>query len=441
MRRTQIAALVVAIASLSAAAVSYATSRSDDRRPSAALDITSDPPTSPAEDADGPPVIPPNSSGTFLAGLPASRFPRPTPADIPRLTADPDSRRLYEQILGCFPAEANEFYELFEHAPCYEEFVIAAANSYEPRDLLNAVKALVAKRPDVITACHNGGHSAAKTLTMRLWDPTASYETQLDQMRSIMNEADDLCQNGYVHGFYDAIGLKSPNTESFKAAAEVCYEVASMSVDCGHGLGHSAWYSTKDFKKAAEICGVLKGDFKYRCDDGVIMYLPDYWSTDSSAWTADPRLDGFNADKYFKDAVEVCSWWPQSRVGDPEPLKGCWIGIVAGVLWRPITTLLDYGNYEDIAVEAKSLLRRAEAACRSFEPAGEEYCIKEWPGMVLYVAQNDPENVKDLCSAMVKYATRCTEESLAQLKSLIELDSSNAYIFDNNQTASTVKNP
>jgi hypothetical protein len=340
---------------------------------------------------------------------------RATKEDIPRLTATPDSKRLFEQIQACFPPEVSEFFDLFEHASCYEDLVNAAADVMEPKDLINAVKALVAYRPDVLTACHNGGHSAAARLTKRIWNPRDPYEAQLEQLRRVIREADDVCQNGYVHGFYDAIGQEDPNDDSFRAAAEACYEVLSATVDCGHGLGHSAWYATQDFKEAAAVCGVLKGYLKYRCDDGVIMYLPDYWSKGKDGWTADPRQSAWDPDKFYKDAVEVCSWWPQTRAGDDDPLRGCWIGIPAGVLWRPISTLLNYGNYTDVADEAKELIRRAEAACMEFGPRGEQFCIKQWPGMVLYVAQNNENNILDLCSAMVKHKTFCVNKSLAQL--------------------------
>jgi hypothetical protein len=415
MRRSLVVAICVSSVVLSSGIVSYVSLSQNSDQDS--TKIVSEAPVESPLDGNS------ETENYSEEGIVIKEVKRATVEDIPRLTSTPDSKKLYDAIVDCFPDDNAEFFELFEQAPCYEDLVIKAAASYEPKDLLNAVKALVAKKPNVLTACHNGGHSAAAALTKRLWNPKDPYETQLIQMRSVMKEADDVCQNGYVHGFYDAIGQESPNMDSFRAAAEVCYEVQSPTVDCGHGLGHSAWYATQDFLKAAEICGVLKGHFKYRCDDGVLMYLPDYWSKGKAGWTADPRQKAWDVDKFYKDAVEVCSWWPKERAGDPEPTKGCWIGIVAGVLFRPISTLLNYGNYEDIAPEAKELLKRAEAACMEFGEKGEEYCIKEWPGMVLYVAQNDPENIKDLCSAMVKYKERCTVKSLAQLEENLNRDS------------------
>jgi len=357
------------------------------------------------------------------SGLTMKELVRTTVADIPRLTASAPARILYEKIRACFPPEVTDFFEYFEHAPCYEKLMNEAAESYDPSDLINAVKALVAERPPVLTACHNGGHSASAIMTSRIWDPLADYDTQLKQMRSIMREADDVCQNGYVHGFYDAIGQGKPTEESFRAAAAVCYEVLSPTVDCGHGLGHSAWYATKDFKKASAICSVLKGYLKYRCDDGVIMYLPDVWSEGKGGWTADPRQDLWDADKFYSDAAEVCKWWPQTRPGDDDPLLGCWIGVTGGVLWRPITTLMSYGNYEDVADEAKELVRRAEAVCAEFGPRGEQHCVREWPGMVLYVAQNDVENILDLCSSMRRHEVFCVNKSLAQLEENLARDS------------------
>ena len=403
--------------------------RTPDPNPSAAAPTATpdlDPEVSAQDDptlAEARQILEELNSDSGEDGVELNEVVRATAADIPRLTATADSKKLYDAMLECFPPSVSEFFDLFEQAPCYEELVNEAALSYSPKDLINAVKALVAYRPDVLTACHNGGHSAAAALTERIWDPRAPYEDQLDQMRQVMREADDVCQNGYVHGFYDAVGKDDPNEDSFRAAAEVCYEVLSSTVDCGHGLGHSAWYATKDFKEAAMVCGVLKGYLKYRCDDGVIMYLPDYWSLKGTGWSADPRQASWDEDKFYKDSVEVCSWWPTDRPGDTDPLRGCWVGIVAGVLWRPISTLLNYGNYADVAPEAKRLIRRAEDACAELGPRGEAYCIKEWPGMVLYVAQNNPENIKDLCSAMVRHRDYCTERSLVQLEENLARDS------------------
>lgn len=344
---------------------------------------------------------------------------RATVEDIPRLTASKDAKTLYNAILACFPEDKSEFFDRFEQAPCYEKLVIEAALNISPVDVLNAMKALVAARPDVLSACHNGGHSAASTLTKRFWDPKQSYEEQLKQMRFVMQDAPDVCQNGYIHGFYDAIGQNNPNEDSFKAAGQVCYDFENSN-DCGHGLGHSIWYATKDLKKAAALCGVFEDAYKYRCDDGIIMYVPDLWTAEYSAqgksgWAGDPKSPMWNADKYYKDALELCSAiWPKERPGDPTPLRGCWEGIVSGILWRPMTLMLEHGDYEEGAEIIKDLAPRAEDVCIKLKE-GFESCFSEWGGLVVYVAQNIPENIKDICSSLKVHKERCLKDSLDQL--------------------------
>jgi hypothetical protein len=344
--------------------------------------------------------------------------------DIPRLLVDPAARKLFDATRACFPDDKNDFYDLYEQASCYETLLNAAAAEEHPLVVLHVMQALVADRPDVLSACHNGGHSAVSILTKRLWNPTASYDVQLAQMRDLLGSATDVCQNGYVHGFYDAIGKGGPNMDSFKAIGVLCKDLGGIEgrIDCGHGLGHSVWYATQDFNKAVEICGLFESDLKYRCDDGIIMYVPDEWtktyaaSTGKSGWAADPRSELWDIDRYYQDSLDLCRKWPASRAGDPNPRFGCWMGIVSGLLWRPMTTLLNYGDYEDIAVEVKPLVTKAEWVCISLGGEAEEVCMEEWDDLIPFVAQNIPKNVEDICSALVKYEQRCLKESLARLK-------------------------
>lgn len=373
--------------------------------PFAAASVLRNPPP------DAPP--PPSSSSTPPPASPTDGK-RATAADLPTLLADPAARQLFDEIVVCFPDGLREA-ELFDRAGCYEDIVVDAASRLEPLQLLNAVKALVAVRPNVLAACHNGGHKASDVLTKRFVDLTAGYDTQLAQMRRIMDTADDVCQNGYVHGFYDALGEMEPTMATFRAAATVCNEMTDTTVDCGHGLGHTAWISTKDVAKAAALCGVFTDEQRYRCDDGVIMYYPDLWSEDGTNWSADPRSPHFDAETYYRRSVEICNTWPTTRPGDPDPIKGCWIGIVNGLLFRPITTLTDYGDYRDYASEARNLAAHAERACMSLPPRGEEVCMGEWTGSTLYVTKNDPAAIRDFCSLLVKYRTQCIDNAIEEV--------------------------
>lgn len=360
-------------------------------------------------DTPGQPDPSPTTAPATAAPLSGDR--RATEADLPVLLADPASKDLFDEIVECFPDGLGEA-ELFDRSPCYEQIVVTAANRLEPLQLLNAVKALVAVRPNVLAACHNGGHKAAVVLTKRSVDLSTPYDVQLTQMRLIMDTADDVCQNGYVHGFYDALGEMRPTETTFRAAAAVCNEIKMRSIDCGHGLGHTAWISTKDVTKAAALCGVFTNEERYRCDDGVIMYYPDLWSQGDENWSADPRSPNFDPATYYRKSVEICDSWPKTRAGDPDPLRGCWIGIVNGLLFRPITTLTEYGDYGDYAREARTLAAHAERACMSLPPRGEEVCMGEWTGSTLYVTKNDPDAIRDFCSLLVKYKDQCTTKAL-----------------------------
>jgi hypothetical protein len=354
------------------------------------------------------------AKGDNIAGV-SKDYVRPTPKDIPVLTADPDSKRLYESIRACFPDDARESYNTMEQKSCYEDLVDKAAETYNPVALINSVKALVAARPDLLTACHDGGHSASAILTRRFWSSSGTYDEQLSQMRAIMDAADDVCQNGYVHGFYDEIGKNNPNDDSFRAAGQVCLEMQRFGLDCPHGLGHTVWNATKDFEKAAAICGLFPGEMRYGCDDGVIMYIPDEKYRDVGPMNYDATSPGFDPKKFYNDAVKVCTWWPKDRPGDPEPLRGCWRGIVSGILWRPITDLNKHFEYDGYLKPAQELMPYAEQACIDLGPEGEEVCIREWPGMVIFMVENEPSRVEEFCSTMRKYKERCVSDTIAQM--------------------------
>lgn len=371
--------------------------------------------------ASNPQIVSPTSSvgndqtSSDISGV-SGGFARATKADIPQLTATKPAKELFDGIRACFPDIKKESYSGFEQKVCYEKLVSAAAVTYSPLDLLNAVKALVADRPDLLSACHDGGHSASSILTGRLWSSTDSYEEQLAAMRTIMIAADDVCQNGYVHGFYDAVGNGKPNDDSFRAAGLVCVEMARPGMDCGHGLGHTAWNATKDFEKAAAICALFEGDLMYYCDDGVIMYVPDVAYRGIGPMNYDAMSPTFSATKYYQDALQVCTWWPKNRRESSDSLRGCWRGIVSGVLWRPISELYKSYDYDEYLTKVQELLPYAEQACIDLGPEGEEYCIKEWPGMVVFIVENEASRVEEVCSAMRKYRQRCMDDTLRQMR-------------------------
>lgn len=46
----------------------------------------------------------------------------------------------------------------------------------------------------------------------------------------------------------------------------------------------------------------------------------------------------------------------------------------------------------------------------------------EWEGSTLYVTKNDPDAIRDFCSALIKYEETCREGALAAVESGLELD-------------------
>jgi hypothetical protein len=355
--------------------------------------------------------------GLELRQPPYDLFERPGPGDVEALTADPAVRLLFDEMRACFPdAEANTSV-IYEQALCYEPLVVGAARWMHPVDVLTAVNALVADRPDLFAACHNGGHRAAVEFTNRNWDPTASYEDQLRQFNAIIGSANDVCQNGFIHGFYDAVGYARPGLDSFRAAAAICEATSMPLIDCGHGLGHSAWYATGDFEQAARLCGVFTSDLRYRCDDGILMFLPEVWAEPGQQWAADPRHASWDPDAYYRRAGEVCDWWPSEREGDPEPQRGCWVGIAGGVLFRPLSELIIYADNDYFAVrdEMRSYGRKVEEVCASLGEKGEEVCLSEWGGHVLFLTANNADAIVDFCQGLVSHADRCQEQALTQL--------------------------
>ena len=341
---------------------------------------------------------------------------RPSVADIPALIAEPQVRKLYESIRTCFDPDATLPTELFEQAPCYEALIKQASATLEPIEIYDAVNALVAERPDLFAACHTGGHIGAVGLTNRIWDPKASYEEQLSQFDRLIGSVNDICQNGFTHGFYDAIGYAKPGMDSFRAAAEICNRITMPFVDCGHGLGHSAWLATQDTAQAAAICGLFRDDSKrYSCDDGVIMYVGDKWRGDGmSIYVSD---SDFDPEAYYQRIPSVCETWPALRAGDPNPRRGCWAGIVAGLIFRPIGTLIieAENDYFSVADTMRTLARLGEQACIDLGPEGEMVCMYTWRSNVMFAAANNEAAIRDFCGALRKHAAYCTDLVLKQL--------------------------
>ncbi len=340
---------------------------------------------------------------------------RPTVADIPALTAEPQVRQLYTSIRACFDPDATRTTNLYEQAPCYEALIKQASATLEPIEIYNAVNALVAERPDLFAACHTGGHIGAVGLTERIWDPTASYDEQLAQFDRLVGSLNDVCQNGFIHGFYDAIGYAQPGMDSFRAAAEICNRITLPFVDCGHGLGHSAWIATKDTAKAAAICGLFRDDKRYSCDDGVIMYVGDLWREEGMSIFPSDRE--FDAAAYYQRIPGVCDTWPTQRAGDTNPRRGCWAGIVAGLIFRPISTLIIEADndYFAVADTMRTLARLGEQACIELGAEGEWECMFAWRSNVMFAAANNEAAIRDFCGALRKHAAYCTELSLTQL--------------------------
>jgi hypothetical protein len=351
---------------------------------------------------------------------------RPGVDDTPALIAKPAVQSLYEQLRACFPNEETDTSKLYDQAPCYEKQIERAANTLEPNDIYNAVNALVAERPDLFAACHAGGHKAAIVMMDRLWDPTASYDAQLEQFEYIIGSVNDVCQNGFVHGVYDAIGYAHPDAASFQAAAEICRRISMPFIDCGHGLGHSAWLATEDYAEAGKICGLFNDDKRYRCDDGVIMYVGDQWRENGMAIF--PFETNWDPEAFYERIPSVCATWPNERAGDPNPLRGCWAGVVAGLIFRPISALIINADndYFAVAEEMRYLARLGEAACIGLGPEGEMVCMDEWRSNIMFAAANDETAIRDFCSALRKHAEFCTELGINQLTSEREMQTESA---------------
>ena len=349
-----------------------------------------------------------------------------SPDDAIELTKEPAAKMLFDEIRACFPDSDKKPNSLSGQALCYTDAIVrAGSTTTKPVDVLHAVRALVAVRPDVFSYCHEGGHTGAGAFMGRWWSNSLSYDEQVQYFTEIFAASQDVCMNGFIHGIYDALGKSSPGVNALKAASAACVQNPNPRIDCGHGFGHTAWLSTLDFAKAAEVCGLFppppspespgnSENLRYRCDDGVVMNIPTELAREDMRWSGDPSDEEFDPEWFYANAAKVCDSWPEVRADDEHPKMGCWFGVVGGLLFKPITLTMDSNNKDYWG--SRDLLRKyatlAERACIELGPEGEKVCMAVWAEFVLFITTNEEKAIKDFCAALVKYEDQCVVDSL-----------------------------
>lgn len=113
-----------------------------------------------------------------------------------------------------------------------------------------------------------------------------------------INDIDDLCAGGYMHGVLEEYFLYNP--EVINNPEQVCVWIPQENQgSCYHGVGHGVMFSVdRDREKAAEICQRIESFIpEHRCYEGVYMEF-FWWDT----WHVDWFL-GWDID----DPLSVCS--------------------------------------------------------------------------------------------------------------------------------------
>ncbi len=122
--------------------------------------------------------------------------------------------------------------------------------------------------------CHDAGHEAGyKLLTKDMINESVVVLA--------LNE-DNACDNGFIHGLFDAVGNKEGITvENWWDLAKGCNNLLEISQRnlCGDGSGHGAFQLTHDIVTALTLCANHPSSYtKDACMQGVFMQIvrPDH---------------------------------------------------------------------------------------------------------------------------------------------------------------------
>lgn len=233
--------------------------------------------------------------------------------------------------------------------------------SYETRDRLLAIldpqdsgsiRTLfdtIRNDPKIVNNCHDMAHDLGHRSYELYWFSTAL--TFHDIENAPINDIDDICAGGYMHGVLEEYFLYNPDT--IQNPSSVCDSIPDENKgSCFHGVWHGIMFSMeRDLQKSVEICRNIEWfEPEHRCYEGVYMEL-FWWQTFHAGWFL-----GWDTD----DPLQICSTAPFDEQA------ACYL---YSHLWYLRTHKHDYAWAIDLCLDTKDI-----------DQYGESFCIK-WVGI------------------------------------------------------------
>ena len=249
--------------------------------------------------------------------------------------------------------------------------------------------------------CHDAGHEAGYTLLNK--------DMVHESVVALALNKENACDNGFIHGLFDAIGNKEGITiETWWELAKGCNELPELSQRnlCGDGSGHGAFQLTHDIPTALTLCSKHSDSAtKDTCMQGVYMQIvrPDH-DQNYPAVINPSDLES----KWF----DLCASIKKENL-NPDFAYNCEV-IFSKLLSHEMIDITtnwqrDGGIHDQKIIDyLKKAIPSALKQCNKFSPVTREICKEDLARMSIYVAQmqndlkliycqNFPKNLQPQC--------------------------------------------
>jgi len=299
-----------------------------------------------------------------------------------------DQERWAEKIATCLPGE-GQARNVDQH--CLQPLWLAAADSGSLVTFDRALREMQTRYPGIGATCHAAGHRAGSQ-SLRTGRLAAQIVAGASHSRT--------CNNGFLHGLLERVGLLGPDRGRFDEVREACVllnaENHATGDVCADGSGHAAWIAHREFSRAYGECAPYEEPgLAVNCLGGVIMQM---FAAAGEAVTE----PAFPSDAPLTDLLSLCA-----RLTGIERRRDVVANCYAFIATkftdeasRVTTEVLRDGQPADDAVESVlDAWQAAYASCGEFPPVGQAMC-REWiAAAVVWAIPDDEVLFQRICSS------------------------------------------
>jgi hypothetical protein len=224
------------------------------------------------------------------------------------------ANEIVRSLQECAQSSMEQYEQLQAISQCYnEEFALAAGTGTLDR-LFATVKKMEQQDAGILAACHIGAHRAGYQLGSRQ-DPVRTLRQAVTDI--------DVCDQGYVHGVLEGIGLQQVTPETFRELSSICVNAADSIVrlDCIDGFGHSGWVRYKEPGLSVAVCMMFQvTEEQAHCIRGIMMAMNNPDLNDGKR-VLDPQ-----------DRDQICQEVARVPTVGVVHIRSCYNGVVLSLL-------------------------------------------------------------------------------------------------------------